>query len=185
MLDHFESAIAPFGFKQNTGKANSLLRLHGEGSRTSLHNTQRIEGINAKVSARYLGPQLHWQNRASIEVGIRIKQAWSAFHMYKKLWFSGVNLKFKVCVFKATVLSSLCSAIVVFVLTKTEFKRLHWVNSSISAIPGSHRPNSVKTANACPETHLAKEQVASETCKSQKTYKRIPEALRGIQGKES
>ena len=124
MLSKFDASIAPFGFKQNLSKACTLLRLHGVGSRTTMKEVSNIEGVNAVVHARYLGPRLHWQGRNHIEVTNRINNAWSSFHMYKSLWSSRANFKFKVCVFQATVISVLLSGLVVFVLSKTEFKRL-------------------------------------------------------------
>ena len=52
----------------------------------------------------------------------RIFRLWISIYPHWR--FSAVNLKFKICVFKATVLSVLFSAVIVFVLSKTEFKKL-------------------------------------------------------------
>ena len=123
-LKLFDQSITPAGFKQNMTKANSLLLLHGEGSRTTFNLMKQIDGINVCAHARYLGPQIHWLGRAKIEVCNRVKQAWSAFYMYRKLWYSNVNIKFKICVFRSTVCSVLFSALVVFVFTKAEFGKI-------------------------------------------------------------
>eukprot|EP00973_Karenia_brevis_P015408 2106918-Karenia_brevis.AAC.1 len=53
------------------------------------------QNIGLTKHARYLGPQMHWQNSAHIEVDVRIKNAWACWQMYRVFWTSNASMDFK------------------------------------------------------------------------------------------
>jgi len=119
----FHNVITPLGVVQNKGKMEFVCRTFGTNSRQTLWDFQEYSK-NFRVSARYLGPYLHWNGISSSEISLRIDAARKAWFLFSGFWYTSVDFRLTKIFFKAFVFSVLTSGLCAFVLTSGDLKKL-------------------------------------------------------------
>ena len=109
----------------NKSKQQSIWKMHGPGAMKmkALLYTQEAHGIGSHL--RYLGPQLEENGGCAVEVGMRIKEAQTAWDHYRSFWSKSTRLETKQIIFKNMVLSTLISGMISLNCTNADEMRLH------------------------------------------------------------
>ena len=123
MSEALDEAFLPHGLVQNRTKKVSLANTFGPQARTCLRDLHQ-QAHNINMHARYLGPQIQYDGGAREEVAIRCRHAWQCWYALSNIWRARISMQFKKTCFMASVVSVLFSAMIVFVLSKSDTDKL-------------------------------------------------------------
>ena len=123
-VEVFGEVLEGKGMTANTTKGYTLAAPCGPGARSATVRMAASDSIRARITARYLGPDLHWGGSAHHEVRKRVVAAWGVWSMYRKLWGAPQMEKLARRVFNSAVVSTLTSGLSAFVLSMRELSVL-------------------------------------------------------------
>jgi hypothetical protein len=128
----FDDEHRKINLAQNHDKAVRQISIRGPGSAGVARAVANANGVVGKkvfsVEARYLGPYLHNDNTYNRELDRRIKHLHIVFRMWNKFWMAeGIPIKTKIMLFKGIVIQILFSAVIAFVLSKSNYVKIESV----------------------------------------------------------
>ena len=117
-------ALDSIQLSQNSGKAEALAHIAGRDAVPLIRHLYASRQINVRTCARYLGPYRHWGGSFACELSKRFAAAKRAWFDFSRFWFKPIDLRLRVCVYRAVVLSCLLSGLTAFALGERDIARL-------------------------------------------------------------